>query len=187
MNALRGTYLAGIGIGMVALAGCRLLQPHPVLAGSRIAPGPAPDPAPIQADVQALQEWRQEVRLGQEQQDRDLEALRTRVQALETAFREQQQAMKAQIQDLEVVRERDKRFVVEELSRKVADLQKALTPPPAPAAPVRGSGYEHVVKSGETLSEIARAYKANVAAILKANDIRDANTIRVGQKLFIPD
>ncbi len=188
MNACRGFKLAGMGIGLLALAGCRILQPEPVVAaGGRPAAQPPPQPPPLQADVKALQEWRQEVRLEQENQARDLEALRKRVQALEAAFQENRQAVKAQIQDLEVARERDTQYVVEELSRKVAAMQSALMPPPAPAAPVRGGGYEHVVKAGETLSEIARAYKTRMDAILKANNLKDGNTIRVGQKLFIPD
>ena len=47
-------------------------------------------------------------------------------------------------------------------------------------------GYEHVVQSGETISTIAQAYGVSVAAILRENNLRDANIIREGQKLFIP-
>ena len=47
-------------------------------------------------------------------------------------------------------------------------------------------GYEHVVRSGETLSVIARQYGVTVQAIVEANELADPNTLRTGQKLFIP-
>ncbi len=47
-------------------------------------------------------------------------------------------------------------------------------------------GYEHVVRGGETLSTIAREYGVTVNAIVEANALTDPNTLRVGQKLFIP-
>ncbi len=49
------------------------------------------------------------------------------------------------------------------------------------------SGYEHVVRTGETLSEIAREYRVSSAAIIKANNLSNPDTLRVGQKLFIPE
>ena len=50
-----------------------------------------------------------------------------------------------------------------------------------------GSGYEHKVERGQTLSEIARGYGKSVEAIMKANKITNPSSIRVGQVLFIPD
>lgn len=47
-------------------------------------------------------------------------------------------------------------------------------------------GYEHVVRSGETLSVIARQYGVTIQAIVEANELADPNTLRLGQKLFIP-
>jgi LysM repeat protein len=55
-----------------------------------------------------------------------------------------------------------------------------------PSAPSRGSGREHVVESGHTLSAIAQAYGTTVNAIKKANNLKSDN-IYVGQKLFIPE
>jgi nucleoid-associated protein YgaU len=62
------------------------------------------------------------------------------------------------------------------------------TPAPAPAQ----NGYEYVVKSGDTLGLIAKAYreqgvKVTTAQILKANPGLDANKLYVGKKIFIPD
>ena len=45
--------------------------------------------------------------------------------------------------------------------------------------------YHHVSK-GETLSSIARRYKTTVAAISKANNIRNRQFIKTGQRLKIP-
>ena len=50
-----------------------------------------------------------------------------------------------------------------------------------------GSGYEHKVKSGQTLTEIARGYNTTVSKIIKANNIKNPSSIRAGQTLFIPD
>ncbi len=72
--------------------------------------------------------------------------------------------------------------IVTELSRKMATLMKS-------QAPTRGSEYgrEHMVKPGETLSEIASAYGVTVNALVRANDLKNANSIRVDQKIFIPE
>ncbi len=52
--------------------------------------------------------------------------------------------------------------------------------------PKQPSGYEHIVESGQTLSAIAQAYGVSVQKIKQANKL-SGDTIRVGQKLFIPD
>ncbi|WP_426750522.1 transglycosylase SLT domain-containing protein [Myxococcus sp. Y35] len=43
------------------------------------------------------------------------------------------------------------------------------------------------VRSGDTLSALARQFNTSVSALAKANDISDPNKIRTGQKLTIPD
>ncbi len=52
---------------------------------------------------------------------------------------------------------------------------------------VSGSGYEHKVERGQTLSEIARGYNTTIDKIIKANNIKNPSAIRAGQILFIPD
>ena len=56
----------------------------------------------------------------------------------------------------------------------------------APAPPPAKGGIYHVVKPGETLYRIGRAYDLNYAELARVNRLRDPNQIRVGQKLFIP-
>ena len=64
-------------------------------------------------------------------------------------------------------------------------LKKELASTPVDRA-ARGSGYEHVVESGHTLSAIAVAYGSTVKAIQEANQLSSDN-IYIGQKLFIPE
>jgi membrane-bound lytic murein transglycosylase D len=60
----------------------------------------------------------------------------------------------------------------------------------ASAAPVakasNASAQTHVVRSGETLSGLARRYGVSVQALRQANQLASADQIRIGQKLRIP-
>ena len=55
------------------------------------------------------------------------------------------------------------------------------TPPPDPRHAT------HRVRSGETLSTIARRYGTSVSAIVRANGLASAHRLRVGQRLRIPE
>jgi LysM repeat protein len=48
------------------------------------------------------------------------------------------------------------------------------------------SGGYYVVKSGDTLSGIARYYSVSISALMSANGLTNANLIKVGQHLVIP-
>lgn len=52
--------------------------------------------------------------------------------------------------------------------------------------PAAVEGEIYVVKNGDVLGTIARAHKTTVAEIMKANNLKNPNSIRVGQKLVIP-
>lgn len=52
--------------------------------------------------------------------------------------------------------------------------------------PSRARIIHHRVRHGETLSSIGRRYHVGVSALVKANHLRDASHIRVGQSLSIP-
>ncbi len=54
------------------------------------------------------------------------------------------------------------------------------TPPPAPRY------ASHRVRSGETLSTIARRYGASVSALMRANGLASPHRLRVGQRLRVP-
>lgn len=93
------------------------------------------------------------------------------------------------LQNVESRMASDKKEIVNTLTAKITKIMKANAssrPRPTPKA-AQGNGYEHVVKSGETLSAIASAYGTTTKAIIRANKMRDADMLRVGQKLFIPE
>jgi LysM repeat protein len=108
---------------------------------------------------------------------RDLEALRSQLDSRCVSIERKSEA--------------DKREMVARLSAELDKLIKQTSAPaPAAAAPkaaTSGYGIEHVVRSGETLYTIARAYNVSAKTILDANKIQDAGRLSVGQKLFIPD
>jgi len=96
---------------------------------------------------------------------------------------------------LEGARAKDRQVIVDQLSGKMADIIGDRTT--GKSSPKRKSittstrttgmtGYEHVVKEGETLSAIAAAYKVKISAIVEANKLQSPDTLRTGQKLFIP-
>lgn len=67
--------------------------------------------------------------------------------------------------------------------------QHLIIPAAAPAAtatPTRAAGRVHVVRAGENLTWIAQRYGVSVAALMRANNITDPDTIYVGQQLIIP-
>jgi len=56
----------------------------------------------------------------------------------------------------------------------------------AGARSAAGSGGEHIVQKGETLSLIAQRYGVTVDAVKASNGLANANLIQVGQALVIP-
>ncbi|HEY8240329.1 MAG TPA: LysM domain-containing protein [Kiritimatiellia bacterium] len=97
----------------------------------------------------------------------------------------------ARIRAVDSAREKDKKDIIDTLSGKISQVVSSAAKS-APKQPVKrsaatsGTGYEHVVESGQTISEIAAAYKVRVSDVITANDLKDPNHLRVGQKLFIP-
>lgn len=64
-------------------------------------------------------------------------------------------------------------------------------PSAAPAAPLTPansaeSAASYTVKTGDTLSSIARRYRTSAEALMKSNGITDPTKLRVGQKLTLP-
>jgi N-acetylmuramoyl-L-alanine amidase len=55
-----------------------------------------------------------------------------------------------------------------------------------PVPTVAPSPVVHVVKSGESLTSIAALYGVTPQSIRRANNLKDANLLRVGQRLVIP-
>lgn len=107
------------------------------------------------------------------------------------AVQSQLDSLQQQIRTLDAARAQDKREIYDDIAKKVATLLKTAPTPSGPSRPAARTGsqtgYEHVVQPGETLSKIAAAYKVKMSVILEANNLTNPDSIRVGQKLFIPD
>jgi LysM repeat protein len=111
-----------------------------------------------------------------------------------------------QIQEIDKKRQEDNARILKELER----LGKSLGAPPQPGrkttpnaptttpagnpSPAAGSsqkGYDYNIRSGDTLSAIAKAYrdqgiKVTADQILKANPGLNSSGMKIGQKIFIP-
>ncbi|MBU4199992.1 MAG: LysM peptidoglycan-binding domain-containing protein [Verrucomicrobia bacterium] len=100
----------------------------------------------------------------------------------EAAIQERLDNLERQIQAVNASREKDKQAIVDQLSAKIAEIMSKGSGQSSRG----GAGNEYIVKPGETLSAIAAAYKVKVGAILEANDLKDPDNLRAGQKLVIP-
>ena len=63
---------------------------------------------------------------------------------------------------------------------------RAAIPLYTPGAPLKYP-FRYVVKQGDTLSGLAARFNVSAAKILAANNIANADYIRIGQELIIPD
>ncbi len=67
----------------------------------------------------------------------------------------------------------------------IIPLPAARTPTPTPSPTPTPTPVVYVVKSGDTLSEIARTYGTTVELLMKANGLPDATNIHAGSRLTI--
>ena len=75
----------------------------------------------------------------------------------------------------------------------IQKLTRAINAQPAAAQPARTfgtdypkSGIKYVVRSGDSISKIAREHNSRQSWILDANEISDPRMLRVGAEIFIP-
>lgn len=115
---------------------------------------------------------------------RELEALRSSSAANKSANSELESrlaALQARIEAVDAARQKDKQEMINQLSARIAEIIKQ-----QPRQAISGTGREHTIRQGETLSEIASAYGVSVKIITEANNIKNPDLLVVGQKLFIP-
>ena len=75
-----------------------------------------------------------------------------------------------------------------ELGQTLKLPKNAVLPKPRPkAAPITvvPGASEHTVAKGQTLTQIARAYKIPVASLISFNDLIDPNKVEVGTRLYL--
>jgi LysM repeat protein len=100
------------------------------------------------------------------------------------------QALQTRIDAIDAARQKDKQAIVDQLAKELASISagksgtKGAMATAAP--PSDGEGKEHVVAKGENLTTIAKACGVSVEDLKKANNISNPNDIKVGQKLIIP-
>lgn len=105
--------------------------------------------------------------------------------------------LERRISALDAARAADKQAIIDQISANVAKMMGGASASSGTTASKKAAsksasssasmtGYEHVVKDGETLSTIAAAYKVKPSAIIEANDLKNPNMLQKGQKLFIP-
>lgn len=161
----------------------------------------------------------QDLHEAQQAQVKRMEAMSTEIRALreeagkpdtDKVQREEFRKLAEQVKDIDEKRAADKEKILKEISKLAnAPVPVAKTPkqpeitpkadPQPPASPDAGpeknyEGYEHIVKSDETLSAIVRAYnkeqglKLTVEQVLKhpLNANVKPEKLKVGQKIFIP-
>ena len=97
--------------------------------------------------------------------------------------------LERQIAALDAARASDRQAIIDQLSGNVAKMMGRTAAPKAKrssASAASTTGYEHIVKDGETLSTIAAAYKVKSSVIIEANNLKNPDVLEKGQKLFIP-
>lgn len=170
--------------------------------------------ADTQAQIDKLSGQIQDMLAAQERQTKQMAELEKSIAELrdkvntpaanpDNASREDLKNLAEKVQEIDKKRQADRELILKEidkLGRVAAGAPVKAKSKPAPpaddttstAAATPQKGYEYVVKSGDTLAAIAKAYseqgvKVTVSQILKANPGLDANKLYVGKKIFIPD
>lgn len=148
----------------------------------------------IEEQMQRLQGRLDNTEMQMEELHRQIDRLREDVRRAgglqESALTLKVNTIEARMAQLEAARDRDRQEIVDQISQRVSGMMATSTaaaPAARPRRPISTTGYEHVVETGQTLSHIAQAYGVSVKAIVDANDLKDPNNLRVGQKLFIPE
>lgn len=112
--------------------------------------------------------------------------MQQRLASIEEGLRE----LSSRVQQIDQARIKDREEVVNIISEKITTLLKTTQAAQASSgsrASRSGYGYEHTVQSGESLSAIASAYGVSMQAIVKENNLKNPDRLRVGQTLFIPE
>lgn len=120
------------------------------------------------------------------------EKIYAQMQSLHQTLNENTQALDQRVSAVEAnmgllseQQKRDKNDIVNSLSQKMSSIVQEQNS--TRTATVSSEGYEHTVKAGQTLSEIAAAYGVTRDIIIRANNLKSADMLKVGQVLFIPE
>ena len=173
--------------------------------------------AATQQQIDKLSGQIQDILVTQETQTKRLDALEKQISdmgdklnqpaaANDSASADDLKKLAAQVQEIDKKRQDDNELILKQIEKlakvgggSVAGHKSASGTSPAaasggstPGAAGPQKGYDYTVASGDTVSAIAKAYRAQgvkvtTAQILAANPGLDATKLYVGQKIFIPD
>ena len=141
-------------------------------------------------EFRQLSEQMSELRRNQQEQDMRLNRMESQ---LASGGRTQSEitALQRDVQIIRAERETLKKEITTDLAARIEKIAVRTNASTANTRPAQSNqsrtGYEHKVEKGQTLSEIARGYGKSIDSIMKANNLKDASSLRIGQVLFIPD
>lgn len=117
----------------------------------------------------------------------DMVAMSRELDAIRSAQKQLSGSVDAIPQNISKLLNEQEKQIMAQVDNKVASVRSSRSSGSSTSkVNYNGPCYEHEVESGQTLSEIAQAYKVSQREIMEVNNIKDASRIRVGQKLYIP-
>ena len=131
----------------------------------------------LNARIESLEDQLQE-------RDRRLRQLEEQLAAMATAMQDASRQVDSRFARLQKGLEADQRQRQAEIAGLSRDIRNTMRQqqPPAPS----GEYIELPVQPGDTLGKIARAAGVSMQSIMDLNGMKDADHLRVGQKLKIP-
>lgn len=174
--------ILGVWLGVVLLvgSGCVTLVDQNTVAQQQA------DMERLRENVQRIQEKINGLELEQQNLQRDIGSMKGAPKE-DMVVRNRLETLERQVQSLAAARDADRKQIVNQVATIVGSSGSGSSGRSSSGRSGGGSqtGVEHVVESGQTLSAIAVAYKVSASSIKKANSMK-SDTLRVGQKLFIP-
>ncbi|MEI8352256.1 MAG: LysM peptidoglycan-binding domain-containing protein [bacterium] len=176
---MKPLFMGIVGTCLLLAGGCVTMVDQNTVAQQQA------DMEKMREDVQKIRERLSGIELEQQNLARDVGSVRSAPKE-DTVVRNRLDTLERQVQSLAAGRESDRKQIVNQVASLVGSSGGSASGHSA-SGRSGGSqtGYEHIVESGQTLSAIADAYKVSMASIRKSNNLK-SNTLRVGQKLFIP-
>ena len=184
---MKNLYLAGIVISFLLLTtGCQTFN------DSRQAMSEREDYLILREDLAKVQGQIEGTELEYRRIGTEVTELKSAISGIKkanSAIEKHLAELEQQLQLLDAARKNERDILVNQISNIIADMLKGtgqLNKGVSEPVSETSLGYEHIIKEGETLSEIANAYKVKVNAIIEANELKNPDFLKVGQKLFIP-
>ncbi|MEI6168335.1 MAG: LysM peptidoglycan-binding domain-containing protein [bacterium] len=172
-------FLCGLlGVGLLLSSGCVTMVDQNTMAQQQA------DMEKLRENVQRIQEKINGLELEQQNLQRDIGSMKGAPKE-DTVVRNRLDTLERQVQSLAAARDSDRKQIVNQVASIVGSSGSGSSGKSSSGRGSSQTGVEHVVESGQTLSAIAAAYKVSASSIKKANSMK-SDTLRVGQKLFIP-